>query len=435
MTGSESAVLDGTVTDSTVLLLDGRAISSLAAARRFAAEGVTVHVGETFAQNLTAYSSATTASHTYPDPEEHPDRFKTSVRQLADRTDADLLLPARDITTTMTAELQQELPASTATLLGTPAQVEQLQDKGACATLAARANIPIPETYDPAETGIDQIRDTAEFPVVIKPTKAAGARGIRRVDRPAALADEYRKSKQNHSDLIVQEFVDHSGGHYSIGTVFDQDGAPTAIHAYEELRQYPDSGGPAIHARSIEIEPWVHELLALLEVIDWTGPAHMDVLFDPDDRTYKLLEVNPRLWSSMALTIDSGVDIPMSILRAAHGVSSDASPAYDTDLEYRWVLPNELLWAVDGWNTPNRLRELLGTNRDGVTYSILSRPDPQAIIGTALQSGRFLLDAEKRAQIFNRGCDDEPAAPSAESSGVELPSTRDGTVDTEQRGP
>lgn len=387
----------------TVLLLDGRAISSLAVARRLDRGGVTVHVGETFGGNITAYSGATTAGHTYPSPEDDPDSFKQAIPELVRQIDADFLLPARDVTTRLVAEMSEMVPDSTGTLLDSPATIEQLQDKRACGKLATETGVPTPETYYPEEAGIDHIRETADFPVVIKPTNGSGARGIRRVDSPAELAEQYDAATQDGSDHIIQEFVDQSGGHYSIGTVFGHDGTANAVHVYEELRQYPDSGGPAIHARSIEIEPWVHEMLELLEAVDWTGPAHIDVLFDPDDGTYKLLEVNPRLWSSLALAIGSGVDIPKIIIDTANGVGSGELPEYNTEQTYRWVLPNELLWAVDGRKTPARIKQLLTTNGSSETYSILSRADPGATLGTAVQSSRFLLDGEKRKQIFNRG--------------------------------
>ncbi len=386
----------------TVFILDGRAISALAIARRLHKRGLTVHSGEAFKHNITAYSDATAGAHRYPSPDDEPDAFKRSVSRLIERNQFDFVLPVRDSTTKLVAELADTLPETTNTLLDSPEQIERLQDKKQFAKLATQHGIPTPKTYFPEEQGLDHIQRHAEFPVLVKPTNASGARGIRRVGGPNELPEVYRQAVQSDGDVIVQEFVDHAGGHYSIGTVFDR-GTPKAIHAYEELLQYPDSGGPAIRARSVEIDPWVHEMLGLLEAIEWTGPAHMDVLFDPDDETYKLLEVNPRIWSSIALAIGSGVDIPSTILDIATQRELETSDAYHTGQIYRWVLPNELLWAVDGRKTPARIRRLLERDGDATTYSILSRDDPGAVVGTTLQSARFLLDSEKRAEIFGRG--------------------------------
>lgn len=386
----------------TVLLLDGRAISTLAAARQLDSAGATVHVAESFEWNLTRFSGATAASHSYPSAEDRPAAFERRLLDLVKEIEPTVVIPARDATTHHVAALADQLPEGTETLLDSPETIDQLRDKRQCANLAADLDIPIPATYDPTRQEIEEIRAEAEFPVVIKPIDASGARGIRRVDQPEQLRETYSLATQDGTDVLVQEFIDHSGGHFSIGTVFDRDGTVRALHVYEELRQYPDSGGPAIRARSIEPEPWVFELLELLEAIEWTGPAHMDVLFDPADETYKLLEVNPRLWSSLALTVGAGVDVPGTILSAATGQDPGPPGEYDTNLDYRWVVPNELLWALGGRETPARLGGLVARNERPTVYSILSRTDPGALLGTGLQSIRFLLDGEKRAQVLQR---------------------------------
>ncbi len=387
----------------TVLLLDGRALSCLAFARRLARDGMEVHVGESFKHNITAYSNSTAKTHTYPSPSERPDAFKRSVSELIERVEYDFVVPIRDATTTQLAELQEELPASTRTLLDTPENIERLRDKERCAKLAERTDVPIPNTYYPSEQGIDEIRSEADFPVLVKPTHESGARGIRRVETPEDLDAAYRATKRSGSKAIVQEFVDHAGGHFSIGTVFDRRSRPRAVHVYEELIQYPNSGGPAIRAVSVDVEPWVHEMLAILEAVDWTGPAHMDVLFDPADETFKLLEVNPRIWMSVALTIEAGVDIPKIMLDTANGIESDEPNRYDTDLAYRWVVPNEILWAIDGRETALRFRRLLEPDGRSTCFGILDRNDPSASLGAVLQSLEFLLHEDKRAQIFDRG--------------------------------
>lgn len=401
----------------TVLLLDGRAISSLAIARRLDEMGVTVHTADTFRHSLTAHSAATTETHTYPSADETPAAFKRAVSALIERHGFDVVLPVRDATTRCLAEIAEDLPAGTETFLDSPERIEMLQDKKRFGKLAIESGIPTPETYFPEEMGIDAVRRRAEFPVLLKPTNASGARGIRRVERPSELSETYHDARRKEGDLIVQEFIDHEGGHYSIGGVFEA-GTPKAIHVYEELLQYPDSGGPAIRARTVDIDPWVRELLGLLESIEWTGPAHMDVLFDPRERRYKLLEVNPRFWSSIALTIASGVDIPGVVVGLATGSDAEADPdasdTYRSGQTYRWAFPNELLWALDGWNTAARIQRLLEADGEATTYSILSREDPTAALGAVLQSVRFLLDSERRAGILERGWSDEDGEPTPE---------------------
>ncbi|MFC3959430.1 ATP-grasp domain-containing protein [Halovivax cerinus] len=385
------------------LVLDGRSLSALSFVRSLGQSGVEVHVGESFGQNLAAYSKYATASHVYPSADDNPAGFRRVVRDVVETTGFDTVVPTRDATTRELAAVCDDFPDRTSTLLSSPETIDRLGDKARCAKLAERVGVPIPATYDPAETAVDEIAATADFPVLVKPTNGAGARGIARVDDPAELAATYRSVTDDHGDAIVQEYVDHAGGHYSVGTVFDRASEPRAIHVYEELRQYPESGGPAVEAHSRPVEPWVDDLLDILRAVEWVGPAHMDVLFDPDDETYKLLEVNPRIWMSIGLTIRAGVDVPSLTLALATGGDPEPVTAYRTDLRYRWVLPSGVLWAVGGDRLTGRLRDVLVPPAEPVCYGVLSGRDPNAVAGVAAQSLSFLRDPEKRRQVLGRG--------------------------------
>lgn len=386
-----------------VLLTDGRTLSCLAFARALGRKGLEVHVGESFKHNITAFSKFTNVSHIYPPAEKQPEQFRTEILGIIRQSEFDFVIPIRDKTTKVIAEIRDQLPSSTNVLLDSADKIESLDDKERCSKLAERVGVPIPTTYYPSEMSISEISEIAAFPALVKPTDSSGARGIQRVERPAELKDVYADVKREAGNAIIQEYVDQSGGHYSIGTVFDRKSKPVAIHVYKELLQYPDSGGPAIRAVSVRPEPWVENMLEILQSVDWIGPAHMDVLFDPVDNTFKLLEINPRIWMSVNLSIKSGVDIPQIILETARGDTYRSNQKYQTDVYYRWVLPNEILWTLSG-NYRTRQQNGRAVLRDSpVCYGVLSRDDPRAIGGVVAQSIGFLLDGEKRRMIFDRG--------------------------------
>ncbi len=390
-----------------ILITDGRTLSCLAFVRKLGREGMDVHVGESFKRNITAYSKFASESHVYPSAENNTADFKTYILELIQQEQYDFVLSTRDTTTIALAEIQDQLPTDTNMLVDTPEKIQRLNDKHRCAKLAEQVGVPIPTTYYPSETPIEEIGSKAEFPVLVKPTDAAGSRGIQRVETPQELRTTYHSVIREHGNAIVQEFVDHSGGHFSIGTVFDRKSKPQAVHVYKELLQYPDSGGPAIQAVSSDPEPWVEEMLTILEAVNWVGPAHMDVLFDPVDDTYKLLEINPRIWMSVALTIESGVNIPRIIMDIMDNVELSNEKSYSTNLYYRWVLPNEILWAINGRSTPYRIKRLFQTENIPTCYGILSKKDPFVSIGAMAQSLKFISSKDTRRTIFDRGWENE----------------------------
>ncbi|SEP29727.1 ATP-grasp domain-containing protein [Halogranum amylolyticum] len=389
-----------------ILILDARSLSGLAFVRSLGLAGNEIHVGESFKQNLSRYSRFANKSVVYPNPEDNKEKFHTFIKSLAEREKYDVILPMRDITTVLLSEIQKELSDSTNTLLANPSKIKTLSDKWECEKLANRIDVSTPNTYHVSKQPIDEITEVAQYPVLIKPREESGARGIVRADTPSELKSSYSEFASQEKKPIIQEFVNHSGGHYSIGTVFDENSNPRAVHVYEELIQYPDTGGPAIQAKSVEISPWVHDVLEILSEIEWVGPAHMDVLFDPADEKYKLLEVNPRIWSSINLSIQSGVNIPRIITQIATSATPPELQTYDSEMYYRWTLPNELLWV---WNRNNKVKALkqLRTNSAADScHGVLSHRDPTAILGVVAQSLHFVLDKEKRQSVLGRSHDE-----------------------------
>lgn len=390
--------------DPKVLLTDGRNPSCLALARSLGRTGATVHVGESFKHHLTAYSKYIATSFEYPAPETNPQGFEEAVLERVFEEQFDVVIPVRDATSIAIANLSSEFPASTDVLLSEPEAIAELNDKAAVARLAERNGTPIPRTYtDLDEAKFESVMEEATFPVLIKPTRGSGARGIVRVEEPAQLPLAFELVSEEYDRAIVQEFVGPDARHYSIGTVFDSDATLRALHVYEELIQYPDSGGPAIKAVSVPSEPWVDEMVGFLENYEWIGPAHMDVLYDPGDETYKLLEVNPRIWMSMALTIESGIDVPNIIVRLANRQTLDIQPSYEPGVYYRWVLPNEVLWIASGKNPLQRAVGRLTDRQSPRCFGVYAADDRRSILGVLAQSAVFILDRDKRRFVLDRG--------------------------------
>lgn len=109
-------------------------------------------------------------------------------------------------------------------------------DKGTSMKLAAEHGVLTPRAYYPAEDGFERIREETTTPLLIKPRDESGARGIVPVEQLENLESCYWAVDREHPDPIVQEYVDHTGGHYSIRTLFDRDSEPIATHVYRETK-------------------------------------------------------------------------------------------------------------------------------------------------------------------------------------------------------
>ncbi|WP_331234067.1 carboxylate--amine ligase [Natronorarus salvus] len=392
------------MTETRVLVLDGRTLSSLSVTRSLGEGGYSIHLGESFRWNLTRFSKHVDGTISYPSPDEKPAGFVDALLRKLRRTDYDVVIPTRDATTRLLATHRDRFDPLTSLYLADAKKIERFADKGETIRLAQNAGTPVPRTYFPEDTPLETIAEEVSYPALVRARRASGSRGIVRVESADEMQRAYTEVERDYGVPIIQEYVSHEGGHFSIGTLFDENSEPVAVHVYEETKQYPVSGGPAVEAKSVPVEPWVDGMLGILREVNWVGPAHMDVLYDPDDATYKLLEVNPRFWMSVGLTIRSGVDIPGLLVRLAMDEEiPDRVIDYDTDLLYRWILPSGLFWASQQERLICGIHQLTSQLENQICYGVFSSKDLGPTVGVLFQSATFILEEEKRRQVFNRG--------------------------------
>lgn len=92
--------------------------------------------------------------------------------------------------------------------------VEILQNKDKFRAFLAKNgfNVPRAKGFDSVETALKEI-DWFPWPVIVKPTDAAGSKGVTRVDNPEDLkpALEYAMAHSISGHIIVEEFIEKDG--------------------------------------------------------------------------------------------------------------------------------------------------------------------------------------------------------------------------------
>jgi predicted ATP-grasp superfamily ATP-dependent carboligase len=156
------------------------------------------------------------------------------------------------------------------------------------------------------------------FPVILKPRMHMGRNAFVdakawRVDDRAALLARYDEAAAlvGADGVVVQELIPGGGrDQFSYAGVWN-DGAPVASLVARRTRQYPiDFGASSTFVETIEqdaVEIAANRFLASLR---FSGLAEVEFKFDARDGRYKLLDVNPRAWTWIALAAGAGVDLP-----------------------------------------------------------------------------------------------------------------------------
>jgi carbamoyl-phosphate synthase large subunit len=144
------------------------------------------------------------------------------------------------------------------------------------------------------------------FPVIVKPRRGAGSRGVRLVADRAAL-----EAIGTDESLIIQENL--PGDEYSVDVLSAGDGAVVA--AVPRTRTRVDSG-VSIAGRTVHDDGLEATAAAVARAIGLRGVANVQLRRDTEG-VPALLEVNPRFPGALPLTIAAGVDMPSLVLDLA----------------------------------------------------------------------------------------------------------------------
>jgi protein-tyrosine-phosphatase len=216
-------------------------------------------------------------------------------------------------------------------------------DKQKTWALARELGVPAPPSTlisSTAESG-----HVAQFPLVLKPAHSkVMIAGELRTLAVAVVKDEAQRQEQLRrwlpfTPVLQQQYVAGKG----VGAEFLFDRGRKVWHfVHERVHEYPLSGGASSYRRSIKPPAaLLQDAEKLLTVLRWHGVAMVEFKVDANGR-YWLMEINPRLWGSLALSIDAGVNFPLGLLQIARGDQPCAQAEYK--LVYTRDLRTDLEW-------------------------------------------------------------------------------------------
>ena len=332
----------------TVLVLDAENRNALAAIRSLGRRGVTVVAGSKRRLARGFLSKYSAHSIVYPSPEEHEAGFVTFIQYAVDRFGIDVVLPIGDTSARTLSKHKDMLSRQVAIPVADWRAMRIASDKRETFSLAAEMGVPAPVTYASK-------RDVRNFPVVVKRSKGTG--GVHYVNNVAELAC------MDASAAVIQEYIPGEG--YGFFALFEH-GTERAIFMHRRVREYPITGGPSTAAESVHIEDLLESGLALLRALQWHGVAMVEFKKDERDSQYKLMEINPKFWGSLDLSIAAGVDFPWLAVKMALGTLDESVETYRTGVRFHWVFDDLMHLAA----RPSSFRDVLSDFRNGVANDL-----------------------------------------------------------------
>ncbi|MEW6470018.1 MAG: ATP-grasp domain-containing protein [Bacteroidota bacterium] len=171
-------------------------------------------------------------------------------------------------------------------------------------------------------SGFDSIRsfsesDSIEFPVVVKPSREGGSKGVWIVDNQSDYEQKISLiRKQYGKDLVIQEYIPGgTGSIYVVLLLYGQDKRLYGEVVTQSSLTYMTWGGGGNAGNIVENPDLLdHAKKILGRLGGWQGPINMEFKRHAGNGRYYLMEINCRLNGYSYLNSMNGLNFPKAAL-------------------------------------------------------------------------------------------------------------------------
>ena len=385
-----------------VLLTDAQQRKTLAAARSLGIRGVKVMAAEETRWATSLFSRYCCRSFVYPNPKKNPDGFMRWLLGTLERFPCNVLFPMDDNVLEVVVSHRDNIERYCKVPIPGKNAYDAAADKALSVETAREAGLDCPETVIPRDLeDLHRAVSNLGFPVVIKPRKSSGSRGIKIVLDEKDLLESYTNVHKQYPYPLVQEYLG-TGDRYDVCLLFNRSSQLKASFVQKEIRHFPLGKGPSTVQESVWRPDLVEKAAGLLQKLKWYGVAEVEFMVDPRDGKAKFMEINPRFWGSLHLSILAGVDFPWLLYKLVIDGDVEEVFTYTTGLKCRWLLPGDVLHFICNKKRFSMDPPFFTTKKSGVHDDIVSLEDPLPTLGFFLACLRYVFDPKMWNFMFRR---------------------------------
>ncbi len=330
-----------------VLVLDADAPAGLACVQSLGRAGAAVDAAFRRPGSPTEYTRWAARRHAQP-PFEPADAALAWLSELDATQSFDLVIPSTEGSLRWLHALGESDPLRRRSQLAGDAALDIALDKVRTTETARQLGIPVPASQRiPAGAASPQ---PLGFPAVLKPARSKVLVGQRLQSLSVALVrdpaerDAILQAWLPFTDVQEQQWVPGHG--FGVEMLFDR-GRLVWSFLHERLHERPLTGGASTLRRAAAPDQrligWSRQLL---EHLQWHGVAMVEWRMAPGRGPW-LMEINPRFWGSLPLTIAAGRNAPLDLLRMALGETLGEPGPYrvgvvarNPEADLRWFVDN-----------------------------------------------------------------------------------------------
>jgi len=303
-----------------VLITYGWVRSSYAALRNLSLRSIPVYVSDSRWHGMCQWSRLSQGFDLYTSHYTDEGAFMDDVIDICQKRRISMILPSHNETEVL-ARHRTSLPRDAGRLLPRVEQVKLFNDKSKSYDFVASLGIPTPKRFaysEPAQI-CKESKASHEGRYVVKLRTGNSAKGVfyanglkETRDVVAKLIGSYDLEPARYPQ--VEEYVQGEG--WGCSVLYWQ-GRCIASFTHRRLREKIATGGTSTlreAATSLALEQSARRIF---DSIGWHGLAMCEFKVCPETGRHWFIEVNPRLWGSIPLAIDAGIEFPYLAWRCA----------------------------------------------------------------------------------------------------------------------
>ncbi len=385
----------------TVLVLDGHSRAAVETVQSLGRRGIAVDVSGA-SESCPAFWSRYPRHRILQSSVANPEEFREWLEKLSSERGYELLVPCTEASLLGLQGLPDNDPMRRKAVFPSQSSLSIALHKQQTLELATRLGIAVPKTRL-LRFG-DSFTAPHQFPVVLKPVQSKLLVGGEIVTPAVEIAThqaQWQSWLERWLPLTPVQEQEYVAGRGLGVELLYRDGEKQWEFVHERIHEFPLTGGASTYRRSVApTHPAVTLASKLLDSLRWHGVAMVEFKQSARGDLW-LMEINPRLWGSLALSIDAGVDFPFGLLQIARCEDLPSQPRYRSNYYTRDLL-TDIQWMKANLRSDRRdpllltvpplvslcqfARPFLGTEswdhfdvKDlGVTFKILK----QIIVGT-----------------------------------------------------
>lgn len=306
------------------LVLDGDTRAALAVVRSLGKRGIDVVVAATSDREIAVRSRYCKRFIEMPDPLSSPLEYICKLKEVCRMLAPAVIMPITDAS--VRCVLNSDLTSIENIIVPFISSeiFEKVSNKGFLLNVAGDLGVKVPKTLSIKPDMLNDEKVVSdigafEYPAVLKPSySVSNSNNCQRklkvsyVNNASGVINIVKDEIDGNIEFLLQQKIEGQGvGVFALMV----NGESCVVFAHERLLEKPPSGGVSVLSKSIAIEKApVDAAIQLLKYFSWNGVAMVEFKRDRNGDFF-LMEINPRFWGSLQLSIDSGVDFPYILWR------------------------------------------------------------------------------------------------------------------------